>query len=76
MKETHLHRPQIHFIKLEQFPLSSENRLLTENGYFLTPFSSLLKKRVEERENKVAKPVLEFFFQDPIKFYPPSFKVR
>ena len=41
----------------------------TKTGYFLPFFSSLLKKREEEKENEVAKPVLNlFFFMMDLKF--------
>ena len=39
-----------------------------DNWLFHTLFPSLIKKRKEERENEVAKPVLNHFYKDPIDF--------
>ena len=42
-----------------------------DNWLFFTPFLfSPKKKREEEKENEVAKMVLNYFVQDPIDFHP------
>ena len=42
----------------------------TTTGYSLPLFSSLYKKREEEKEKEFAKPVLNKFFSDPFDFHP------
>jgi hypothetical protein len=41
--------------------------VLYDNWLFLNLLSSLPKKRKEENENELSKPVLKPFFQDPIE---------